>query len=186
LDLRRGEARHIGKGLGVLDLAVDIAARERPVALAEDRLRVIGFLARRLLLVPAPEEGLVEHIEQIGPLARDLVPHRDRARELAEAAALGRMQHEEAGHVAAIGVKIEPLVRLIAAPAGAFGDNAEILHIPYEITDAALRAGRTEMLAHAPIDEAQLVLAVALIGKAAEQLEAASIFEPLARHREQR
>src|SRR5579862_8726086 len=91
------------------------------------------------------------------------------------------MQHEEAGHIAAIGVEIEPLIGLVAASARAFGDDAEIAHVTQKIANPALRPRRAEMLAHAPIDEPQLVLGIALVGKAAKKLQAAAILEPVAR-----
>src|SRR5262249_61190557 len=83
LDLRRGETRHFGEALGVDDLAADVAAGELAVLHAEDRLRIIGRLARRLLLVPTPIERLIEDLEQVAPAAPGLVVGREPALGLA-------------------------------------------------------------------------------------------------------
>ncbi len=167
LVLRVGEPRHFRIALRRADMRADVAAGELALVHREDRLLVGRCGVVGVLALQAPGERLVEHFEQVGPGARDLVVDRHRARDHRAPAASGGAQHEQAHYVARVGVVLELGIGLVAAALGPAQIDLHVAHIAQHVALGTLRDGGAEVFAQPPIDQPQVGGAVALRGKAA-------------------
>src|SRR3546814_351266 len=85
-------------------------------------------LAGRLLAAAMVAETAEQDVEQIGPRLADLVVDRRRADDQAFAAYRRRLQTQQAGHIAAVGVERNELVAAVATRARVVG-QALIRHV---------------------------------------------------------
>ena len=177
LFLLRAQARHVLETLGRDDVRAHIATGESALVLVEDRLLVVRRRARNLLGLPAPAERLVQHFEQIGAGAGDLVVHRHRAGDHAQAARARGAQHEQADDVAAVGVVGELLVGGVAAALGAVHVDVHVAHVAQDVAVGTLRDRRAQVLAQAPVHQAQVALVVFGCREAANHEQACAVLQ---------
>ncbi|HSV82763.1 MAG TPA: hypothetical protein VLK85_26495 [Ramlibacter sp.] len=122
--------------------------------------------------------------QQVGTAASDFVVQRCHAADDAETSFLCHLQYEEADHVTEIGVVQELRVRGVAAAFGAVQVDVEVPDVPQQVAAGALRNADAQVAAQSPIDEPQVVLAVAIHRKAAEQEHARTCLQAVERLRE--
>src|SRR5512144_1116873 len=204
LVLRGGEARDRGDLLRRLHEGAGVLRGELALAHREDRHRVAGRLAARLLAFATADVVGAEQRVQIGPARQDRVAHRGHAHHAARAPAAGGAHAEQADHVAAIGV---PAQRAARARLGTRGDALALGHrgLDHLAVEPHLVANQADELAvgvlvdrgaqvtaEPPPDRAQLLVGVALNRQAAQQHEPAAPLEipvdlgQLGRHARQR
>src|SRR5690348_4615698 len=103
--LGRRELRHARQLLRLVDHGADAGRAEIAIREREDRLLEIRELARRNLAAAGAIEVLGQDLHEIGPARQHAVIDRDRAGNPALAAALRRLQAEEAHIVAGISME---------------------------------------------------------------------------------
>ena len=146
LALRVGESRDLRVALRVADVPADVEdAWHGAVDVVEDGQREGRVVAGRLLAVAVPPHRLVEHVEQVGSPAEDLVVDGVAAGELALATGPRRVKAQQADDVGAVGVEVLPLAGAVEADLGAGALDALVAHVPEEGARRVLADRRAEV-----------------------------------------
>ena len=157
------EPGRVGVALRGEDVLGDEAHEEPPGVFGERRDRVEGLRPLGLLAPGVVGQRLVERGGQLGALAHEMVVDRHGVGDAREAAGPRRAQAEQPDQVGPVGVVVErDAAELVAAHGRVVDRLALVGHVAEHVAVLVLRPRLAEMQPDAPVEEGEVVVAVAL------------------------
>ena len=174
----RAQPGGVGVALRGEDVLGDEAHEQPPRVLGEARHRVERRGALGLLAPGVVGQRVVERGGQVGRLAHEVVVDRHRVGDAGEAAGAGRAQAEQAHQVGPVGVVVErDAAELVAAHGRVVDRLALVGDVAQHVAVLVLRPGLAEMQPDAPVQEREVVVAVAPGVQGGDAGEAAAVEE---------
>ena len=172
------QPRRVGVALRGENVLGDEADEEPAGVLGEardavERRRALGLLASRVV-----GQWFVECGGQFGRLAHELVVDRHRVGDARQSTSPCRAQAEQAHQVGTVGVVVEcDAAELVAADGGVVDRLALVGDVAQDVAVFVLRPGLAEMQPDAPVEQGEVVVAVALGVEGGDAGEAAAVEE---------
>ncbi len=162
LPCRRAEPGRVGMALRGEDVLGDEADEEASGVLGERRDRVEGPRAAGLLAPGVVGQRLVQRCRQVRPLAYQVVVDRHGVGHAGETTGTGRAQAEQADQVGAVRVVVERNAAELVAAHGRIVDRLALVgDVAEDVAVLVLGPRLAEVQADAPVEEREVVVAVA-------------------------